>query len=234
MKLDAGTIAALVVAGTGLVTVLLQWRSGAGRARTYNRLGQLLTMRGNVPDVLPSIRDVLDAEIVRVADRLRAVTTPAEVDLAPNHTEPRPYNPSFAREFVGMLFETDYASRFATGLVVICIGLPSTVFGHGLVVWVGIAFLATGLGVFVTIGLDAAGWVQMSRRIRRARMLAQDALAKAEDALARVKGSVPEPAEGGVPDSSGDVDPTGPAGTPLPRSEGPTAARSQILPARRS
>lgn len=70
MKLDGGTVAALVVAGTGVCSLLLNWRSGAGRARSYSRLGQLLDMRAKVPDVLPSVRGVIDIEIVRLAEKI--------------------------------------------------------------------------------------------------------------------------------------------------------------------
>lgn len=165
MKLDAGTIAALVVAGTGLVTVLLQWRSGAGRARTYNRLGQLLTMRGNVPDVLPSIRDVLDAEIVRVADRLGPVHIPVDVEFPPRERERAiTKKVSYPREVYEALRDAGnlVVTWISLGIAVLGFSYTLTTRGRGL--WIDIAITAMSLGFATTHVLDAAKHVRMYHR----------------------------------------------------------------------
>jgi hypothetical protein len=52
LKLDGGTIAALVTTAAAVAAIVSSALASAGRNRTYRRLGEFLTMRGQVPDEL--------------------------------------------------------------------------------------------------------------------------------------------------------------------------------------
>jgi multisubunit Na+/H+ antiporter MnhC subunit len=72
MNLDGRTIAAWVSAGAAVVTGALGWRAAIGRSLTYNRLDQLLDMHAKTPEDMSSVRNMIDAEIVTVCEKLHA------------------------------------------------------------------------------------------------------------------------------------------------------------------
>lgn len=152
MKLETGTVAALVVAGTGVCGLILQWRSGAGRTRSYNRLGQLLDMRTKVPDVLPAIRDVIDIEIVRVADKIGPVTRPttdAGTPLDEQHTH-GPHTRRFAEDvFVTMLENFPLRLSYTTFLLVF--GGASLFSSDPITALSGVASLSIGLAILADL-----------------------------------------------------------------------------------
>jgi hypothetical protein len=227
MKLDGGTIAALVVAGTGAFTFILQWRAGAGRSRIYNRLGQLLELRGKIPDGLTTVRDRLDAEITRVSSQLGAQPTQEGIQQRRPQTHyTKPYDPATTGPPAAKIGLLNYVSWLPALNGLVYVTFFSFVFlvalGPGWWVWIG--FAVVGLAITVDTGINAV----------RAKWQAS-VQAQAANVGRRRMSAVPERTEGGTPGPSGDVDAAGPAGTPLPRREGldsgtePNRAGAQVV-----
>ena len=99
---------------------------GNTNVRTYNRLGQLLDIRAKIPDVLPVVRDVVDSEIVRVADRIGPVTKTVGVTGAydlPAEMEPHAPNSQTYSVDVGLTLLRNAPKRATFGLLTAAFGI---------------------------------------------------------------------------------------------------------------
>jgi hypothetical protein len=222
VKLDGGTIAAFVTAGAALFAFLLSWRQSAGRALTYNRLGQLLDMRAKVPAGLETVQRELDQEITRVARRLHVHDPADNMEL----TETADYEPDLVNGEPSVFDDLSAFTRWSERIWQWILAVTGTLC---LAVLIGGGWnLATtpfdtltrviGI-VFMSLGFGAVGYL-IRKGIRRRcwRLLLP--------ARRRRSGTYVERNAG----SSGDVDAAGTTGAPLPRGEGLDSGPEPNLP----